>query len=661
MLGNGKIAILPSGANYSLWPSSNMAAMGHRICAEDLVNKWVDCSSKRLTEVPQDLYPDVHRLDLNLNNLTTLRNVSFQSYLQLEDIMIGSANIRYIESCTFQPLKNLKYLELWNNPGLLLVMDVVQWSSELKVLNLSACRLNFFDFRVLNFLPKLEELDLTFNEITTISGQSQNIELIIDLIPSIVTEHAQVRFLDGKFAASIILEENPIQMVDPDTIAALPGKMLALEGHPLSREAIRNISIGISKGGIDSLTMKSSGIRNITYDMFEPLRNTYLAFVGFVGNRLTLYPFVFANLRLLFELDLTECGLTVLEPEYFYGMSALRKISLFLNNFHSVNPYHATWSINVHKLSLSLSYVGDIDEHTFKGLHNLSNLELHYENKSWSDTVEINLRKLENLTIMRYHIETVILKTPLLRFFHSEPFDDSGSTSVYDFRHSKLIEHLKISNGALSWIYFNEQFELMRNLNYLTILDLGWNYIDEIPSNMFKNFSSLQTLLLHNNNLRTISSNAFAGLINLIILNLKDNKIRSLPDKFLEGMNVLRSLRLSSNELAYLDENLFSNTTTLSSLALADNRFVGFNQTTFIPIYFSLKSIDISGNILVCNCENTKWIVEKLGESLINQDQTICSTTSDTLEPLRGKPIRLFQPSEYCGLNVMLVFLHRSN
>ena len=289
------------------------------------------------------------------------------------------------------------------------------FNSELKVLNLSACRLNFFDFKVLNVLSKLEELDLTSNELTSISAESQNNELIIDLISSIATEYAQSRFLEGKFGANIILQDNPIQVVDPDTVAGLPGRMLALEGHPLSRELIRNISIGIAKGGIDSLTMKSSGIRNITYDMFEPLRNTYLAFVGFVGNRLTLYPFGFANLRLLFELDLTECGLTVLEPEYFYGMSALRKISLFLNNFHSVNPYHATWSINVNKLSLSLSYVGDIDEHTFKGLHNLSNLEVHYENKSWSDTVEINLRKLENLTIMRYHIETVILKTPLFK------------------------------------------------------------------------------------------------------------------------------------------------------------------------------------------------------------------------------------------------------
>ena len=65
--------------------------------------------------------------------------------------------------------------------------------------------------------------------------------------------------------------------------------------------------------------------------------------------------------------------------EYFYGMSALRKISLCLNILLSVNPYDATWIINVNKLILSLSYVEEINEHTFKGLDNLTNLELHYE------------------------------------------------------------------------------------------------------------------------------------------------------------------------------------------------------------------------------------------------------------------------------------------
>ena len=131
--------------------------------------------------------------------------------------MIGSANIHYIESVTFRPLKNLKYLRLWNNPGLLFPMNIVQWSSELNVLNLVASRLNLFDFRVLNFLPKLEEL-----------------------------------------------EENKVQR--------------------------NNYSKGISNGEIESLVLKSCGIRNITSDMFEPLCNTSLLYLGLPVNRLPVYP-----------------------------------------------------------------------------------------------------------------------------------------------------------------------------------------------------------------------------------------------------------------------------------------------------------------------------------------------------------------------------------
>ena len=659
MLGNGIRAILPFRATYPLWPSSNTTAIGHRICAQDLVNKRVDCSSRRLTEVPHDLYSDVHRLNLELNNLTSLRNVSFQFYIQLEDIMIGSANIHYIESGTFRPLKNLKYLNLWNNPGLFFPVNVVQWSSELKLLNISACGLNLFDFRVLKFLPKLEELDLTFNEITSISGASQNIELIIDLIPSIVTEHAQARFLDGKFAANIILQDNPIQVVDPGTVAGLPGRMLALEGHPLSRELIRNISIGIAKGRIDSLTMKSSGIRNITTDMFEPLRNTSLVYLGLLGNRLVLYPFVFANLRLLFELDLTGCGLTSLEPEYFYGMSSLRKISLSDNHFSSLNPYNATWVINVSEMFLIVSYGEEVNKHTFKGLHNLTKLLLRYEAEYFVSTVEIDLPTLENLTVMCNRIDGIMLKTPQLRYFEAKRSDTTKTSYLteYNFRNSvRLIEHIKIVDGAL-WGYkpnIDRRLESMKNLHNLRVLDLSVNNIHELESGPFRNISSLQSLNLSFNLISTIYPDTFSELNSLTMLNLEGNFITSLPKNFLTGMKVLTSLHLRFNRLGYLDEDLFADTKMLATLTLSSNRFVGFNKTTFEPIYSSLISVDISRNVLVCTCESS-WIVEYLGNSLTNEHRTICSTSSDTLEPLRGKPISFLKPGEYCGVNITLM------
>ena len=279
MIGNGISGTLPS-RNVSRWPNSNKAAIGHRICAQDMINKRVDCSFRDFTEVPQDLYPDVHELNLRNNDLITLRNVSFQFYIYLEKIDLHRANIHYIERDTFRPLKNLKYLTLSWNRALHFSKDVVQWSSELALLDLSDCGLTFIDFRVLNFLPKLEEIDLSINHITNISGESQNTDLITNLVSTIVTKHTQEKFAKAKFLPKISLNYNPIKIVDPATIAVLAGKMLALEGHPLSREAIRNLSIGIANGGIESLSMESSGIENITSDMFEPLRNTSLAYLG---------------------------------------------------------------------------------------------------------------------------------------------------------------------------------------------------------------------------------------------------------------------------------------------------------------------------------------------------------------------------------------------
>ena len=50
----------------------------------------------------------------------------------------------------------------------------------------------------------------------------------------------------------------------------------------------------------------------------------------------------------------------------------------------------------------------------------------------------------------------------------------------------------------------------------------------------------------------------------------------------------------------------------------------GFNSSTFEPIISSLKSLDIMGNILVCNCE-LSWLMKYFGESLLHGEKTICS------------------------------------
>ena len=49
-----------------------------------------------------------------------------------------------------------------------------------------------------------------------------------------------------------------------------------------------------------------------------------------------------------------------------------------------------------------------------------------------------------------------------------------------------------------------------------------------------------------------------------------------------------------------------------------------------------------------------KWLIEEFGRSLINEDETICSASSGTLEFLRGKPITMLNVKKYCGLSIRL-------
>ena len=221
------------------------------------------------------------------------------------------------------------------------------------------------------------------------------------------------------------------------------------------------------------------------------------------------------------------------------------------------------------------------------------------------------------------------------------------------FTVAQSIENVTIQAGL--WVYeikdkgvsvFSDKYKLI-------FLDLSKNSFNNLPSAVFKNLFSLKSLCISENQIETIEPNAFIGLNSLETLNLKENKILSLPGDILMHMKCLINLHLGSNTLSYLENDLFIYTPNLTTLTLPHNQFVGFNSSTFEPLRSSLKSLDIAGNNLVCNCE-IDWLVKYFGDSLLYGEKTMCSTTSATLKHLRGKPITAFQYKKYCGLDVHL-------
>ena len=643
--------ILPSQDEFPQ-ESSKKSATSHSVCVQYLEEKRAYCDARNLQEVPQDLYPDILYLDLRFNNLSTLRNTSFQFYCHLEYLNLQSANVHYIENGTFYPLKSLKTLELSENPGVHLHTDIFRWSSELRNLNLAHCQLNFLHFEDMEFMLKLEGLDLSANDISVFNYTSYGTtckNIVVNLSSNNITELSPESFAVDCVTVKLYLDKNPIQFVDPDTIASLGLSDLSLGEYPLSRKAVRNLTLGLSKTLIERLSITSAGLRNITPDIFQPLHNNSLSYLSLAHNNLILYPHVFANLPLLSTLDLTDCNLISLEPEYFYGMSALRYIILLENYFHTVNPYNATWLISLLELNLFLSNFEEINEYTFKGLHNLTKLMLIMDGELLINSAVIDLMNLQNLSMVGNEFHTITLKAPQLKFFERQL---ARHRTKFNFQQSQSIEHVRLTY-AFVLVFFNLQLDFLWQLPNLKILDLGLNDIVEIPFGAFKNISTLQRLYMNDNEIRVVHDGAFEGLHVLSMLNLAYNAIVILPDYFLKDMKVLTSLFLEENSLSFLNDELFADTCELANLVLSGNRFVGFNDTVFDPIYSSLKTVDISGNVLVCNCESN-WLVTKLGGYLVHQDETFCSRSLGTLAPLRGKPITMFKPSDYCTENKAL-------
>ena len=103
---------------------------------------------------------------------------------------------------------------------------------------------------------------------------------------------------------TLVLDDNPIQTVDPDAIASLHVKWLQLGDHPLSLEVIKNITLGVSKSTVERLDIQYSNITYIPFDLFAYLCNKSLASLSLERNDIVLYPGVFEDLTHVVSLDL---------------------------------------------------------------------------------------------------------------------------------------------------------------------------------------------------------------------------------------------------------------------------------------------------------------------------------------------------------------------
>ena len=79
----------------------------------------------------------------------------------------------------------------------------------------------------------------------------------------------------------------------------------------------------------------------------------------------------------------------------------------------------------------------------------------------------------------------------------------------------------------------------IKKLTNLKKLDLSFNKIRSIPSNIFETLNKLDTLIISFNHIKCIKKTSFSGLVKLRMLSLYGNEIKTIPDG---SFNDLKSL-----------------------------------------------------------------------------------------------------------------------
>ena len=618
-------------------------------------------------KVPQDLNPDIQQLFLSWNKLQVLRNTSFQEYAQLTELDLKENAIYYTEKGAFYPLVNLITLDLSHNNKIYLHDASFQRSLKLQDLNLNDCGLS--TFAIPGFVNRKTQLGLKeseFSQKCPSCGQHQanDIDLRDNNFTSLTSETIAI---DCHVFSRLVMNGNPLQKVDPDTITSLQVKSLSVGSHPLSLEVIKNITLGVSKSiVIERLDIIYTNITVIPPDLFEHLRNKTLDSFSLHGNRnILLYPGVFKDLTHVSSLSLKVCNIKIIDPQYFEGMMELHWLEADVTQRNSINPSNITWGVPLHGIELQYYACAEIHMDTFRGLHNLTRLYLTVNDQTCKVRPNILISRMNLHEFFLYAIigirPALVLKTPHLKIFTYKCIGDDfhldyNPWELASVRQSIEIIHLHAHlyiHDIYLYFPYNQNDTVFRDMPELRWLDLRSNAFKDLPCALFKNLSSLESLDISDNKIRSISSDAFIGLMSLKSLDLRRNKILYLPSKFQEIISSITHLSLDSNYLNYLDGDLFVSSKRLTTLTLSENRFVGFNRSTFEPLSSVVKSIDISGNNLMCNCD-IKWLVEDFGGFLINEAKTICSPSPETLEHLRGKPITTFDVKRTCGLNIHL-------
>ncbi|XP_071477868.1 uncharacterized protein [Diadema antillarum] len=670
------------------------------------------CRQCHLKSVPQDLPNKTFMLDLSNNLISQLQNNSFTNLWNLINLNLKKNAIFYIENAAFTPLIHLKILSLSGNeltqiqPGVLnsnknlTLVDVgnnlfesvpitaINDLSKLETLSLRNNSLQSFDFQSVPHWKKMTKIDLSWNNITSIPQHAffplQNNSMhTLDLSHNKITEVTPGVFSDLTNVNLVMLAANHINKFE---VMAFMGnlkiKKLSLYGSliqeiiPLNKSArdrvdfphVLNIEMRSNRIGdiphyafwgfyhTVSLHLPQNRITNIANTSFCGLHS--LQILDISENHIFSLPLgAFHCNKNLLHLKISQNEISTLHPRSFVQLSMIQHLNLSNNVLYSCN--NRPWTIKtLQTLDLSFNSLGKLPINILRGLPHLKVLNVsHNEIWGYSPYAFAHTPLLQELYLTSEKASSLC-----------EVFRDMTNLQVLDLSYSKLT--MNSTHQFIGAVSLRELSLRSNNLDCKSLFDtktshslfagqvmlkglyLKGNSLNNMEPGTFSSLKNLKSLDLSESKINMLKPGLFNNLTSLTTLYLRGNQIQEPSVHALYGLHSLRTLFFEKSSVRFLPITFFNDTPHLFKLFLSENQLSTIFPGTIFPTPIHL---DLSHNPLLCTC-NLAWFrnwVELSTVVLMQSNKTICSRSS--FETLVNHPFLLFDPEEFCSLNVTLI------
>ncbi|KAM9804847.1 uncharacterized protein ACB057_006716 [Neosynchiropus ocellatus] len=493
---------------------------------------------------------------------------AFQNLTKLKTLHLGGNSLTFVNPSWFENLHDLKVLVLSFN----LLLPVI--SSEAKFLT---------------HLHRLEILDLSFNYQPGAFPQNMKLSANFSLLKSL-----QVLHLPGLV----------FQQIKPGTLKPL---------YHLKNLTILDLGTNFLIR-YEPMVLKHFSHVKVIYlaeNRLSPLSEQTQLHSG-NGHSLSLtsrYPphsraFSFIESHHFIKQECLDAGrvlslsynnLFFITPQQFEGYDDVACLNLSGNGF-SMAPNGTEFSSvpNLTYLDLSYNKVDLAYNSSFRELQKLEVLDLSY-NPHYFEAYGVT----HNLNFLKY--------LPVLRVLNMS--HNSIATLTTKQMSSRSLAELQFGNNGLGqkWQNSIQSYNMLfTNLTNLTILDISFNGIKNIPDEVLQHFPrTLTKLSLSNNLLTKFHWEKLKQFEQLQVLNLSYNSLTHVVGI---QSHSLTFLDLAHNKIFRLDDGFLSGAPSLKTLSLIKNCLTTINQSSF-ETKPKIETLMIHQNPLQCTCDSLDFIL----------------------------------------------------